>query len=198
MRSSTTEKRTDIGQVSVSLSLDGTGRAEVNTGSDFLNHLISGFTECGRFNLELRARITNDDDLHHTVEIVGDSLGEAFAEALKGANGIRRYGNFFMPVGDVMVMAAVDVTSIPYLILELGDADGGKTAGFDKNLVNTFFHAFACAAKMNIHIRSQYGSDFHNTVEAAFKALGYAIGAAVYAPYGSTTSLRKGNAVTLD
>ncbi|HBL41506.1 MAG TPA: imidazoleglycerol-phosphate dehydratase [Ruminococcaceae bacterium] len=197
MRSSNIEKRNEQGQISVSLSLDGNGRAEVNTGSDFLDHLLVGFTECGRFNLELRARIPNDSDLHHTIEIVGDSLGEAFGEALKGATGIRRYGNFFMPVGDALVMAAVDATSIPYLKMNLGKLEK-NVGGFDLALVETFLHAFACSAKMNVHVMSQYGSDFHNIVEAAFKALGNAIGTAVYAPYGNTTSLRKGNAVTLE
>lgn len=197
MRSSNIDRRTDRGQVAISMSLDGTGRAEISTGSDFLDHLLVGFTECGRFNLNLRARIPNDPDYHHTVEIIGDSLGQAFSESLKDANGIRRYGNFFMPVGDALVMAAVDADSIPYLIFNIGKTNK-SVAGFDVSLVETFFHAFTASAKMNVQINTQYGTDTHNIIEAAFKALGYAIGAAVYAPYNSSTSLRKGTAVTLD
>lgn len=197
MRSSTIDRRTDRGQIAISMSLDGTGRAEIDTGSDFLNHLLVGFTECGRFNLSLRARIPNDPDYHHTVEIVGEGLGDAFRESLKDATGIRRYGNFFMPVGDALVLAAVDADSIPYLIFNIGGVNK-SVAGFDISLVETFFHAFTTSAKMNVQINTQYGTDSHNIIEAAFKALGYAIGAAVYAPYNNSTSLRKGTAVTLD
>ena len=197
MRSSNIEKKNDRGQISISMSLDGTGRAEIRTGSDFLDHLLVGFTECSQINLSLQARIPNDPDYHHTMEIVGDSLGEAFSESLKDVPGFRRYGNFFMPVGDALVMAAVDAESIPYLIFNIGDVNK-SVAGFDISLVETFFHAFTASARMNIQINTQYGTDTHNIIEAAFKAVGYAIGAAVYAPYNNSNALRKGTAVTLD
>jgi len=161
-------------EVTVDLHLDGSGRADVDTGVPFLNHMLDTFARHGFLDLTVRARGDLDVDLHHTVEDVGLVLGQAFRDALGDKAGIRRFGDAACPLDEALVTAVVDFSGRPYLAYNLRIKQA-RVGSFDTELVHDFLLAFANTVGMNLHLNQVQGRNPHHIIEAAFKALARAI-----------------------
>lgn len=170
-----TTKETDI---SVTLNLDGEGRADIATGIGFFDHMLEGFARHGFFDLECRARGDLQVDGHHTVEDVGIVLGQAIAGAVGDKKGIRRYGSFVLPMDDALILCAVDLCGRPYLnFSHIFSVE--RVGGLETELVREFFYAVSYSAGMNLHIKVLDGVNAHHIIEASFKAFAKALDMAV-------------------
>lgn len=169
VRRTTTE--TDI---TLTLDLDGTGRADVATGIGFLDHMLELFAHHGRFDLTVMAGGDLHVDGHHTVEDIGLALGQALREALGDKRGIRRYGSFLLPMDEALALVALDLSGRPYLAHDLQLA-GVRIGEFDGDLTPHFLRSLATQSGMTLHVRLLAGSDAHHIVEAVFKAFARAL-----------------------
>jgi imidazoleglycerol-phosphate dehydratase len=159
--------------VSVTLDLDGSGRAEIATGVGFWDHLLGSLAHHGLFDLEVRATGDLEVDEHHTVEDVALVLGAAFAEALGDRAGIRRFGDAAVPMDESLATAVVDVGGRPYAVIDL-PFRGERAGALPLQLVDHALEAFARTAGATIHVTG-HGRNDHHLAEAAFKALGRAL-----------------------
>lgn len=166
-----TTKETDI---SVTLNLDGSGRADISTGIGFFDHMLEGFSRHGFFDLECRVEGDLQVDGHHTVEDTGIVLGQAIANAAGDKKGIRRYGSFILPMDDALVLCAVDLCGRPYLNFDCA-FPVERVGGLDTELVREFFYAVSYSAGMNLHMKILSGSNNHHMIEGLFKAFGRAL-----------------------
>ena len=166
-----TTRETDI---KCTLSIDGSGSGERDTGIGFFDHMLDGFARHGLFDLDLECQGDTYVDGHHTVEDCGIVLGEAVKEALGDKAGIRRFGHSFVPMDDALVLCAVDLSGRPYLSWDASftaDAIGSM----DTQLAKEFFYAVSYSAGMNIHIKVISGENDHHIMEAMFKAFARAL-----------------------
>jgi imidazoleglycerol-phosphate dehydratase len=166
-----TTKETDI---TVELTVDGRGQADVDTGIPFLNHMLDIFARHGFFDLTVRARGDLDVDQHHTVEDVGLTLGQALREALGDKAGIRRFGDASCPLDEALVTAVVDLSGRPFLAYNLRIKQA-RVGNFDTGLVHDFLLAFSNQVGMNLHLNQVQGRNPHHIIEAGFKALARAL-----------------------
>lgn len=177
-RLGTVDRKTRETDVSVRLDLDGAGKAAVDTGLGFFDHMLELIAGHGLFDLEVRATGDLKTGGHHTVEDVGICLGAALAEALGDKRGINRYGNAIVPMDESLAMVVLDLSGRPYFAYEGGPV-GESIAGFDAALVSEFFRALVNHARMTLHVRVLSGGDVHHTIEAVFKGFGKALRQAV-------------------
>lgn len=166
-------RRTRETQVEVALTLDGSGRAGIETGVGFYDHLLSCLAHHGLFDFEIRATGDLAVDEHHTVEDVALVLGAAFAEALGDRAGIRRFGDCSVPMDESLASAVVDVGGRPYAVIDL-PFRGERAGALPLQLVEHALEAFARTAGATLHVRGS-GRNDHHLAEAAFKALGRAL-----------------------
>ena len=169
MRQATINRKTAETDISLSLTLDGSGKSDINSGCGFLDHMLTLFAKHGHFDLTLTCKGDTQVDDHHTVEDIGSCLGTAFAEALGDKRGIERYGSFALPMDEVLVLAAVDFSGRCYLGYDL-TIPAAKVGSFDTELCEEFFMAFARTAACNLHLRQLAGGNSHHIIEGAFKA----------------------------
>ena len=177
-RTASAARVTDETSIELSLSLDGTGMYDIDTGCGFLNHMLELFARHGHFDLTLRCRGDVQVDYHHTVEDVAIVLGRAFSEALADRAGINRYGHIILPMDEALVLAAVDIggrAAVGYAL----DIPTEKVGDFDTELVKEFALAFSRSLGASIHLRSLAGENSHHIIEGAFKALARALRTAV-------------------
>jgi imidazoleglycerol-phosphate dehydratase len=177
-RVATVERGTRETHVLVRLDLDGSGHAVVATGLGFFDHMLDLVAGHGLFDLEVDAKGDLQTGAHHTVEDVGICLGQAIAEALGDKRGINRYGSMLLPMDEVLVLVALDLSGRPYFAYEGGPV-GESVAGFETSLVAEFFRAVVNHARLTMHIRVLAGGDVHHTIEAVFKGFGKALRQAV-------------------
>jgi imidazoleglycerol-phosphate dehydratase len=177
-RVATIARKTKETEIQIRIDLDGSGQYSIETGIPFFDHMLESFARHGLFDLELKAEGDVDVDLHHTVEDVGISLGQALREALGGASGIRRFGSCLLPMAESKVEVAVDVSNRPYLVYQL-PLENSRIGSFDTGLVEDFMYAFSQAAGLDLHIEKRYGKSPHHCVEAAFKGVARALRDAV-------------------
>ena len=170
-----TTKETDI---SVKLDLDGGAKAVIDTGIGFLDHMLTALAIHGGFCLELSCKGDLYVDGHHTAEDVGIALGTAFREALGDKSGIMRYGTAFIPMDESLGFCSLDISARPFLVFN-ADFTNERVGEFDTCLTEEFMRAFAFNAGITLHLRVEYGSNDHHKIEALFKALAYALKAAV-------------------
>lgn len=163
--------------VSVTLDLDGSGLADVVTGVGFYDHLLSALAHHGLLDLTIRATGDLDVDDHHTVEDVALVLGAALAEALGDRTGISRFGDATVPMDEAVASAVLDVGGRPYAVIDLAFR-GERVGGLTLQLVEHALEAFSRTAGVTLHLRGT-GRNDHHLAEAAFKALGRALRAAV-------------------
>lgn len=168
-------KETDI---NLSLTIDGTGVSEVNTGIGFFNHMLEGFSKHGFFDLTISVNGDLEVDGHHTVEDTGIVLGTAIKEALGDKDGMKRYGSFILPMDDALCLCAVDLCGRPYFVFDC-EFPVEQVGGLDTELVKEFFYAVCYSASMNLHIKMLNGSNAHHMIEAMFKAFAKALDEAV-------------------
>ena len=178
MRSAQIERKTAETDVRLTLSLDGTGRAQINTGVGFLDHMLTLFAAHGRFDLSVSCAGDTQVDDHHSVEDIGIALGDAVAQALGEKRGIRRYGSMLLPMDEALVLCAVDLSGRSCLRMQAA-FPSQKIGTFDTELVEEFFTAFARRAGVTLHLRQLDGTNSHHIAEAMFKAFGRALSEAV-------------------
>jgi imidazoleglycerol-phosphate dehydratase len=177
-RVATIARKTKETEIQIRIDLDGSGQYSVDTGIPFFDHMLESFARHGLFDLEIKARGDVEVDLHHTVEDVGISLGQALREALGSAAGIRRYGSCLLPMAESKVEVAVDVSNRPYLVYQLV-LENARIGSFDASLTEDFMYAFSQSAGLDLHIEKRYGKSPHHCVEAAFKGVARALRDAV-------------------
>ena len=170
-----TTKETDI---AITLNLDGSGATDIDTGIGFFDHMLDAFGRHGLFDLSVKAKGDLHVDGHHSVEDVGIVLGQAFAQALGDKRGIVRYGNMLLPMDEALVLAAVDISGRGSMHWDM-DVPYQMLGTFDTTLAKEFFIAFATNAGITLHVRELAGENVHHVLEAAFKACGRALRAAV-------------------
>jgi imidazoleglycerol-phosphate dehydratase len=176
-RKSEVKRDTKETQISVALTIDGSGKADVDTGIPFFDHMLTLFAAHGLFDLTVRATGDIAVDYHHTVEDVGIALGQAFREALGSKAGLVRYGFFFQPMDETLARAVVDLGGRAYLVYQV-DTRVSFVRDFNIGLLREFFQGFANAAGANVHLKLEYGEEPHHVAEALFKGFGRAMDAA--------------------
>jgi imidazoleglycerol-phosphate dehydratase len=171
-------KETDI---TMKLSLDGSGRAKIDTGIGFLDHMLDAFARHGLFDLEVSLKGDLGVDGHHSAEDCGIVLGRVIKEAVGDKKGIRRYGHFILPMDEALVLCAVDLSDRPYFVLSGGERyEAVPMIGeLDTQLVREFFYSVSYAAGMNLHFQIIEGTNAHHIVEGMFKAFSKALDMAV-------------------
>lgn len=171
-------RSTKESEVKVELNLDGTGKISVETGVPFFDHMISQLGKHGSFDLTVATKGDVDVDSHHTVEDTSLALGQALREALGDKAGIRRFGDALVPLDEVLVQAAVDLSGRPYLVHrqpEIVELIGT----FDTTLGKHIWESFVAEARIALHIRVIEGRNAHHVLEAQFKAVARALRDAV-------------------
>ena len=166
-----TTKETDI---EIILNLDGTGKADIQTGIGFFDHMLEGFARHGLFDLTVRAKGDLEVDCHHTVEDTGIVLGTAIIQALGDKAGICRYGNLMLPMDETLILCAVDLSGRPYLNFDAAFTPG-RIGDLDTEMIREFFYAVSYSAKMNLHLKMLDGGNNHHIAEALFKGFGRAL-----------------------
>jgi imidazoleglycerol-phosphate dehydratase len=176
-RRATVKRTTRETDVTVTLDLDGSGEADVQTGVGFYDHLLGSFAHHGLFDLAVQARGDLHVDDHHTVEDVALVLGSAVAEALGDRAAIERFGDASVPMDEAVATAIIDVGGRPYAVIDL-PFRGDRAGELSLQLVDHALEAFSRTAGATLHVRGS-GRNDHHLAEAAFKALGRALRAAV-------------------
>ena len=178
MRTSEITRNTAETKIQLKLNLDGTGKASIDTGVGFLNHMLTLFAAHGKFDLTITCNGDTDVDDHHSVEDIGICLGQAFQAALGDKRGITRYGSFLLPMDEALILSAVDISGRSCLCYEL-EIPTEKIGTFDTELVEEFFLGFTRNCPMSLNLRQLAGTNSHHIVEGAFKSVGRALKAAV-------------------
>ena len=172
------ERTTKETQISAEILLDGTGRAELDTGVPFLDHMLTLFAVHGLFDLKIKATGDLEVDAHHTVEDIGICLGTALSKALGDRTGITRYGHFTVPMDEALAMVSLDLSNRPFLVYDTPPM-ADRTGEFETDLAPEFFRAFCQNGGVTLHVRVLYGSNTHHMLEAAFKAFARALSMAI-------------------
>ena len=167
-------RKTGETDITIEIDLDGTGKSEINTGIGFFDHMLSAFARHGFFDLKVDAKGDINVDGHHTVEDTGIVLGQAIAKALGDKKGIKRYGNFLLPMDESLVLCAIDLCGRPYFEMD-AEFTTPMVGEFDTQLVREFFYSVSYGAMMNLHLRVITGINDHHKIEAAFKAFAKAL-----------------------
>ena len=173
-RTAKVERKTKETDIKLSLDIDGAGKAAIETGMPFFNHMLDSFSRHGFFNIDIEAKGDLEVDYHHTVEDVGLALGQAFKDALGDKRGIRRFGEASCPLDEALAKVVVDLSGRPYLLYNV-KIRPGRVGDFDTDLPHEFFAAFANQLGMNLHIDVIRGENPHHIIEACFKAFARAM-----------------------
>lgn len=173
-RSATVTRKTKETDIQIIFNIDGTGKGEISTGIGFFDHMLEGFTRHGFFDLKCKVEGDLYVDGHHTVEDTGIVLGQAIKEALDDKKGIKRFGQFLLPMDDVLVLCAIDLSGRPYYQSNVSFTTP-SIGGLDTELLREFFYAVSYSAGMNLHFQLLAGENNHHIAEAMFKAFAKAL-----------------------
>jgi len=177
-REATVTRQTKETQVELSIRLDGSGRCEIRTGIEFLDHMLNLLGKHALFDLTISAQGDTGVDDHHTVEDVGICLGQALDQALGDRAGIHRFADAAVPMDEALALAALDFSGRGLLVFR-AEFPSEKVGGYDVSLTKEFLQAFAAQGKLSLHINVAYGDNAHHMTEALFKALARALAQAV-------------------
>ena len=177
-RCATITRNTRETKIVVTLEIDGAGESKINTGIPFMDHMLTLFARHGFFDLEIGADGDIEVDYHHTMEDLGLALGMAFDQALGDRAGIRRYGNFMLPMDESLALIALDLSGRPYLVYDV-EPPATYIKDLDTALFKEFFQAFAVKGGITLHIRMLSAGEVHHMFEAIFKGLSRALANAV-------------------
>jgi imidazoleglycerol-phosphate dehydratase len=161
-------------QISVTINLDGQGVSKLAIGVPFLEHMLDQIARHGLIDMDIQAKGDLHIDAHHTVEDVGISLGQAFAEAIGDKKGIRRYGHAYVPLDEALSRVVVDFSGRPGLEHHV-NYTRARIGDFDVDLFKEFFQGFVNHAKMTLHVDNIRGDNAHHIAETVFKAFGRAL-----------------------
>lgn len=165
-------------RIELTINLDGSGKSEISTGIGFFDHMLEGFARHGFFDMKLMVKGDLAVDCHHTIEDTGIVLGTAIQKAVGDKRGIRRYGSCLLPMDEVLVLSAVDLSGRPYL--QFDPVFPAPMVGqMDTEMVREFFYAVSYAAMMNLHVKMLTPGNCHHMIEAIFKAFAKALDQAV-------------------
>lgn len=177
-RISQINRKTNETNTILDIDLDGEGISNIQTNIGFFNHMIDLLAFHSNININLNADGDIDVCDHHLIEDVGIALGKCMNEALGERRGIKRYGTFFLPMDETLVMVSVDISGRSYLHFE-GDFKRENIGDFSTEMVKEFFRAVAFNAGITLHIRVLYGENDHHKIEGIFKAFGRALKEAI-------------------
>ena len=174
MRTGSISRKTNETSIDVEVNLDGTGVYDVSTGIGFLDHMLEQLSRHSLIDLKVKAVGDLHIDQHHTTEDTGIAIGEAVLQALGDKRGITRYGTAYAPMDETLTRCALDISGRPWLVFkaEFGTPRLGE---WDTELIEHWFHSFAQAAGITLHIENLYGTNNHHIVESCFKALARAL-----------------------
>jgi len=161
-------------QISVKLDLDGTGKSSLATGIGFFDHMLDQVARHGMLDLEISAKGDLHIDAHHTVEDVGITLGQAFAQALGDKKGVRRYGHAYVPLDEALSRVVIDLSGRPGLAFNVA-FKRALIGEFDVDLIHEFFQGFVNHALVTLHVDNLKGDNAHHQAETVFKAFGRAL-----------------------
>ena len=178
MRTATLSRHTAETRIEVRVDLDGTGEYRVETGVGFLDHMIEQLSRHSLIDLDLTARGDLHVDEHHTVEDTALAIGAAVAQALGDKRGIRRYGDALSPMDETLTRVALDISGRPWLVWR-AEFTQPRLGGVDTELWRHWFHSFAQAAGITLHVETLHGDNNHHIVESAFKGFARALRQAV-------------------
>ncbi|MDD6611978.1 MAG: imidazoleglycerol-phosphate dehydratase HisB [Butyricicoccus sp.] len=176
-RTSTIERNTNETKIKLDFNIDGTGKADIDSGVGFFDHMMHGFARHGLFDVNLKVKGDLEVDCHHTIEDTGIVLGNAIREAAGDKKGIKRYGSCILPMDEALVLCAVDLSGRPYLVFD-ANFTADRCGDMDTEMAREFFYAVSYAGAMNLHIKVLYGTNNHHIMEAMFKAFAKALDAA--------------------
>ena len=174
MRQATIERNTTETRLKVGVDLDGTGVYRVDTGIGFLDHMLEQLSRHSLMDIELQCEGDLHIDAHHTTEDSAIALGQAVAQALGNRAGINRYGEALIPMDETLTRVALDLSNRPYLVWKVV-FNRDKLGDMDTELFKEWFHAFAQAAGVTLHVETLYGENNHHIVESCFKGLARAL-----------------------
>lgn len=177
-RIASVERITNETAITVTLNLDGTGKANIQTGIGFFNHMLDQIARHGLIDLDIVAKGDLHIDGHHTVEDVGITLGQAVLKAVGDKKGLRRFGHAYVPLDEALSRVVVDFSGRPGLIMDV-PFTSGQIGAFDTQLTHEFFQGFVNHALVSLHIDNLKGSNAHHQAESVFKAFARALRAAV-------------------
>lgn len=169
-RSADISRKTNETEISVSISVDGTGKHSIATGIGFFDHMLEQLSRHSLIDMMVKATGDLHIDDHHTVEDTGIALGQALARALGERRGITRYASLNLVMDETMTTAGIDVSGRPFLVWNV-DFSAPKIGTFDTELVREFFQAFSQHAGITLHVRNEYGVNNHHIAETCFKAV---------------------------
>ena len=178
MRESQIKRTTRETDIDVKVYLDGQGKADIDTGIGFFDHMLTALSVHSGISMTIRVKGDLHVDGHHTVEDTGIVLGKALGEALGDKSGITRYGSAFIPMDEALSFCSLDISNRPFLVFQ-GSFTNAMIGSYDACLTEEFFRAFAFNAGITLHINMMYGSNDHHKCEAAFKAVAHALKTAV-------------------
>jgi len=181
-------KETDI---FVNLDIDGQGKAEIDTGIGFFDHMLTALSVHSGISMTVKVKGDLEVDCHHTIEDTGIALGQALGQALGAKSGIVRYGTAYIPMDESLAMSSLDLSNRPFLVFNC-DFTNQSCGGYDLCMTEEFFRAFAFNSGMTLHIDLLYGSNDHHKCEAVYKAVAHALKTAVQENSDGSTLSTKG------
>ena len=161
-------------QINLSINLDGTGKAVLDTGVPFLDHMLDQVARHGMIDMQIEAKGDLHIDAHHTVEDIGITFGQAFAQAVGDKKGLRRYGHAYVPLDEALSRVVTDLSGRPGLQFNV-EFVRGRIGEFDVDLIREFFQGFVNHAMVTLHIDNLAGNNAHHQAETLFKAFGRAL-----------------------
>jgi imidazoleglycerol-phosphate dehydratase len=177
-RSAKVSRKTKETEISVSLDVDGTGKADMATGVGFFDHMLDQLSRHSLIDMIVKAKGDLHIDDHHTVEDAGIAIGQALSKALGERRGIMRYASIDLAMDETLTRAAIDVSGRPFLVWNVAFSSP-KIGTFDTELVREFFHALAQNAGVTLHVTNLYGANNHHIAETCFKAVARVLRAAL-------------------
>lgn len=185
------ERKTKETDVAVEVTLDGKGKADVNTGIGFFDHMLTALSVHSGISMNIKCQGDLYVDGHHTVEDTGIVLGQALAQALGDKSGIARYGSAYIPMDEALGFCSLDISNRPFLVFN-GEFTNQMIGEYDACLTEEFFRAFAFNAGITLHVNMLYGINDHHKCESVFKAVAHALKIAVKETESGETLSTKG------
>jgi imidazoleglycerol-phosphate dehydratase len=178
MRKASIERNTNETQISVSVNIDGSGKADISTGIGFLDHMLEQVARHSLMDITLKVKGDLHVDQHHTTEDSGIALGQALTKALGDKKGITRFASVYLPMDEALTRVALDISGRPFLVwnVKLTRPEIGE---MDTELFREWFGAFAQNAALTLHVECLYGDNNHHMIESCYKGLARALGQAL-------------------
>ena len=178
MRTATISRKTSETSIDVTVNLDGTGVYSISTGIGFFDHMLEQLAKHSLIDLDVKTVGDLHIDQHHTVEDTGIAIGQAFAQALGDKRGITRYGDALSPMDETLTRVALDISGRPWLVWKT-EFSQKRLGEMDTEMFQHWFHSFAQAAGITLHVETLYGTNNHHIAEAAFKGVARALRTAI-------------------